>query len=108
MTDNTAEHTTLVNATLIAITALPEAMFYPNASGVGRTARGAFIRAGVPGGGDIMGTKSGHAVAIECKTGVGRPNPNQIRFRASWEKAKGKYFIVRSVDDALSALAALQ
>ena len=104
MTDRTQEHETLVADLLVALTALDCAMFYKNSSGVGRTKRGALIRAGVKGGGDIMGCYRGRAVAVEAKTGDAAQRQSQRRFERAWTAAGGLYVVARSVAGAIAVL----
>lgn len=104
--DNTVAHEQLVNDLLVALTHLPDAMFYRNSSGVGRTKRGHLLRAGVKGGGDIMGCYQGRATAIEAKTGEGTQRKSQKNFQSAWERANGLYLIARDVDGTLAALQA--
>lgn len=104
MTDRTGPHETLVNDLLIALTALPETIFYRNASGVGKTPNGHYIRAGVLGGGDIMGGFKGRGVAIEVKTGLAVQRKSQKDFQRAWERAGCLYLVCRSVNDALTGL----
>lgn len=104
MTDHTQQHEILVAELLVALTALDGAMFYKNHSGVGRTRRGALIRAGVIGGGDIMGCYRGRAVAVEAKTGQAVQRKSQEKFERAWTAAGGLYVIARSVPETLDAI----
>lgn len=92
---------------LIAVTALPGAMFERMNTGAARTPDGRLVRFGTPGGPDIRGTLNGQAVAIECKTVKGRLRPDQLRWRDCFERAGGCYIIGKDAQDVIHALEAL-
>ena len=94
----------IVPDVLVAVSSLPESLFYRNNTGAGEM-HGRWIAFGLKGSGDIMGCRRGRAVAIECKARRGRLARQQKDFRAAWERAGGLYVVARSVDDALKALA---
>lgn len=50
---------------------------------------------------DLVAIKDGITVWIEVKTERGRLSEHQKLFADSIEKAGGKYFVVRSIDDAV-------
>lgn len=89
---------------LIAVTAIPGAMFERMNTGAARTPDGRLVRFGTPGGPDIRGTLNGQAVAIECKTAKGRLRPDQLRWRECFERAGGRYIIGRDAQDVIHAL----
>ena len=93
---------------LVAITALPDVLAWRANSGVGRTAAGNLLRANVPGCADILACCRGRFVGLEVKRPRGRPLPSQRAFRAAVERAGGVYAVVRSPDDALAVLRAIQ
>jgi hypothetical protein len=100
-----AETEDVTQPVLIAVTALPGAMFWRQNTGTFRTMDGLrVVKASVNGVGDIMGAYFGRAVAIETKTLTGPLRKTQVRFRAKWEKAGGLYIVARSSEDALTAL----
>ena len=100
--------TPITQDVLVAITALPGAMFYRQNSGLFFTVTGRRVRAAVPGAPDITGCYRGRAVAIETKRAKGgEQRKTQKNFQAVWEKAGGIYVIVRSAIEALAALAAV-
>lgn len=92
---------------LVAITALPGAMFWRENSGVLFTPTGRPVRAGTPGVADIMGIYYGRGVGIEVKTPVGKQSKVQKNFQSMWESKGGKYFICTSPEAALAALAGI-
>lgn len=96
----------ILNDVLIAVTALPDALFYRNNSGLFFTRQGRPVRASVPGAADIIGAFRGRAVAIETKTPTGRQSDQQRAFQRAWEKAGGLYLIARSAVDAVHSLEA--
>lgn len=92
---------------LVAITAIPGAMFYRQNSGLFFTRNGRPVRAAVPGASDIIGLYHGVPVAMEVKTHIGRQRKEQAAFQRAWERAGGTYMLVRSVDDAITGLGAI-
>lgn len=94
----------IVPAVLVAVSSLPESLFYRNNTGEGEL-RGRWIAFGLRGSGDIMGCYRGRAVAIECKARKGRLAKSQKDFRVAWERAGGLYIVARSVEDAVNGLA---
>jgi hypothetical protein len=92
----------ILNAVLVALSALPGCMVWRENSGVGRTQSGAYLRAGVAGIADIMGVYHGRAIAIECKTERGKQSRQQMRFQVAFSQAGGLYAVVRSADEALA------
>lgn len=93
---------------LVAVTALPGAMFWRQNAGTYRTMDGLrVVKVTVNGVSDILGCYRGRAVAIETKTKTGTLLKTQKNFRAAWERAMGIYIVARSPEDALTALAAL-
>ena len=89
---------------LVAVTALPEALFWRSNSGVGVTPSGAVLRANVAGCADITGCWRGRFVAIEVKTAIGRQSRPQRLFQAAVERAGGIYIIATSPADVMAAL----
>ena len=93
---------------LIAVTALPGAMFWRQNTGTFRTMDGRrVVKVSADGIADVMGAYRGRAVAIETKTQLGTLRITQKRFRDAWERAGGAYIIARSPEEALAALEAL-
>ena len=100
--------TPIMRDILVAATALPGVHLWRHNTGLARTIDGRYIRFGLIGSADIIGAVRGHPVAIETKRTVGgRHAKKQQDFAEAWTKAGGVYILARSVDDALSALAAL-
>lgn len=101
--------TPIMQDVLVAITALPGAMFYRQNSGLFLTLDGRRpVRASVKGASDIIGAYRGRAVAIETKRAKGGTlRKSQEDFQAAWERAGGVYLVVRSVDETLAGLAAI-
>ena len=94
---------------LIAVSALPGAIFYRQNTGTFLTLDGRrVVKVAPPGVGDIMGAYRGRPVAIETKVPRGTLRPTQRRFRDAWTAAGGVYIVARSPADALAALAKLQ
>lgn len=55
----------------------------------------------MPGSPDIYVLEDGCLTAIEAKTKTGRQSPDQLAFQRAFEKAGGRYFVVRCLDDAM-------
>lgn len=91
---------------LVAITALPGAIFWRQNQGTFRTMDGRRVvsATSITGVADIMGAYRARPVAIETKTKTGPMRKTQTTFRDNWVKAGGLYFVVRSPDAALAAL----
>jgi len=93
---------------LVAVSALPGAMFWRQNTGTFLTLDGKrHVKVSANGIGDIMGGYRGRGVAIETKTLTGKLRITQVRFRNAWVATGNVYIVARSVDDALAALAAL-
>jgi hypothetical protein len=100
--------TDLMRRILIAICALPGALFTRRNVGVFRTLDGRKIAVGLPGQADITGIYRGRAVEIEVKTPLGRLSNHQKAWRMAVERAGGVFVLARTPADALNALAALE
>jgi hypothetical protein len=94
--------------TLIAVTALPESLFWRENVGTFRTMDGRVVKIGVPGAADLIGAHQGRPVAIETKTLTGQQRDNQERWQKAWERAGGIYILARSPEDAVAELTAFQ
>ena len=98
--------TDIVRSILVAVSALPGAMFFRQNTGVFRTLYGRrVVRVAPTGIADIMGIYWSLGTAIEVKTLTGTARESQVRFRKAWERAGGYYMIARSPEQALSGLA---
>lgn len=62
-----------------------------------------FMKFGVVGAPDIFVVKNGAIYGLEVKAPKGRQNENQIAFQQGFEKAGGKYYVVRSLEDVQAA-----
>lgn len=68
-----------------------------------------FVKFGLKGSGDWIGlTSDGRFIAFECKTGEARQNFDQRQFQERVKSLGGRYFLVRSLGEALSHLDKLQ
>lgn len=56
-----------------------------------------FMVFGAKGAPDIFAIKDGTIYGLEVKSDVGRQNENQKVFQEGFEKAGGKYYVVRSL-----------
>lgn len=88
----------------------PPWMFFhvPNGGGRSKGEGGVFkalgVRAGIP---DLILIGDGRMVCLECKADKGRLTPKQRETIAAFADAGAPTMIVRSVDQALEALAAM-
>ena len=48
--------------------------------------------------------KAVEAIAIECKSNIGKQSPDQIKWQADFEKLGGEYYVVRSLDDLIKII----
>ena len=93
----------IMRAILAAVSAIPGTLVKRQNVGVARTPTG-FIRFGTPGEGDIAVVHQGRAIELEVKTRTGRQSDQQKRYQEAFERAGGKYAVVRSVDEAINAV----
>jgi len=99
--------TPIMQDILIAVSALPGALFWRQQAGVFQTLnRREVVRVGIPGMADLGGMWRGRSVQIEVKTEAGRLSKDQRRWQAAVERAGGIFLCARSPTDALSLLAA--
>lgn len=115
----------ILNRSLVAVTALPETMAWRNNTGSawqGKrvTAReGSVIMVepgmvilkearpvtfGLPGSGDILGVRKGRGFSAEMKSQGGVQSDQQVLFQRAWEKAGGIYVLARSPEEVTAAL----
>jgi hypothetical protein len=100
--------TDLMRQILVAVSAIPGAVFWRVNVGVFRSFSGReTVRCGIPGQSDIAGCYRGRHVEIEVKTGTGRLSPEQRRWKMAVERAGGIWVLARTPHDALFALATL-
>lgn len=110
MTDNhdSMTHSELVAAIREALGKDPRVVLWTNPVGEAKTSRGAHVTYGLAkGSSDLIGIlrPSGRFVALEVKTGAAVATKDQRLFLALVRGAGGVAAIVRSVDDALLAIA---
>ena len=91
---------------LVAVTALPGAVFWRQNVGTFRSMDGRRViqATSIDGIADIMGAYRRRPVAIETKVRLGKLRKTQKDFRTMWERSGGVYIVARSPEDALSAL----
>jgi len=89
---------------MIAIGSMPNVRIWKRVVGFDRQ-KG--IKYGIPGESDLQGIIAPHGkiLAIECKTGLGKLNQDQIRFRDMIIKFGGIYIEARSVEQICKELA---
>ena len=118
----------IMNSSLVAVSAMPETMCWRNNTGVawqgskipmalgGRIvmrpgmvilADARPIRFGVNGSGDVLGVTGGRAWAQEYKSAVGAQSEDQINFQRKFERSGGSYALIRSVEQAERHIAEL-
>lgn len=104
----TNPETPIMHDILVAISALPGALFWRQNTGVFQTLnRRELVRCGVPGMADIGGMYRGHSVQVEVKTPIGSLSKQQKRWKTAVERAGGIFVCARNPADALTVLAAL-
>jgi hypothetical protein len=117
----------IMNATLVAVSSLPDALVWRNNSGQawqgGRVqarigsqitvqpgmvllANARPVTFGLTGSADIIGAIQGRPVAVESKTDSGRQAPEQVAFQRQWVKAGGLYVLARTENEAIETLLA--
>lgn len=117
----------IMNATLVAVSSLPDTLVWRNNSGQawqGQQVRGRVggtitvqpgmvilanarpVTFGLTGSADIIGAIQGRPVAVESKTSTGRQAPDQSAFERQWVKAGGLYVLARTENEAVEALLA--
>jgi hypothetical protein len=98
--NNYKKHQQLVNQVLFELQVVfPEGRFYQRPVGLFETKSGAKVRCGVPGMGDIHGWWRGVSFEVECKTGAGKQNKNQIRWQEICETLGVIYKVIRGVNE---------
>jgi hypothetical protein len=70
-----------------------------NNSGAFKTEHGSFVRAGIPGSPDIVCCIDGCFIGVEVNGAKGELSDAQREFKSRLEKAGGRYFVARSIDD---------
>lgn len=99
--------TELMRNILVAVNQIPDALFWRVNVGLGAGPDGRMTRYGLPGQADIAGVVRGRHVELEIKSATGRQSQQQVRWQRAVERAGGVYVLVRSADEALSALEGL-
>ncbi len=97
------EEKTIQNAVEQYLT-LKKVFYWKNNSGALPTASGGFIRFGAVGSPDICVVKDGQFIGLEIKIPKGKQSDNQKIFQGNLQKAGGKYYIIRSVDEMMKLL----
>ena len=100
---NNESEVSLMRACMVAISAIPGTLVKRQNVGVAKTPTGV-IRFGTPGEGDIAVVFQGRAIELEVKTETGRQSKQQQAYQVAFEKAGGKYVVVRSVGEAVRAV----
>lgn len=97
-------HTALVNAVDKLASLRKDVFGWPNNTGEGMLNGKRWVRFGFKGSADWIGLSAdGRMLCLECKTGDARQTFDQRMFQEEIEKRNGRYFIVRSVEDAQRA-----
>jgi hypothetical protein len=99
--------TELMRNILVAVNQIPNGLFWRVNVGLAITKDGRTMRYGLPGQADIAGVIRGQHVEIEVKTPGGRQSRQQGHWQRAIERAGGTYLLVRSVEEAVSALESL-
>jgi hypothetical protein len=78
--------------------------FFRLGSGLIKTEQGRYFKTGTVGCPDIVVLKNGTFIGLEVKTDIGKLSQSQQIARDKIERCGGKYFVVRRLEDAISAL----
>ncbi len=92
--NNSRSHTAMVSAIVKRLSALPEV----------RAIKLHVGRYGIRGTPDVLVVAQGRALLLEVKTGTGAPTPSQEAQMALWKLSGAAVSVVRSVEDAMSAV----
>lgn len=95
--------TALMREIMVAVSAIPGTLVKRQNVGIAKTPTGV-IRFGTPGEGDIAVVYRGRAIELEVKSATGKQSEQQKLYQAAYERAGGKYAVVRSVNDAVNAV----
>ena len=97
-------HTDLVNV-CVAWLDLKRIPAWINNTGAYKRGKG-YIRYGIPGSSDILGLlpPSGRFLGVECKTGRGKPTPEQVSFLKMVNDAGGLGIVVYELDELIAGL----
>ena len=98
MANRSAPHSALVRECLGFLQAVG-IFAWKNNTGALPTKSGGFIKFGAVGSADIFALHAGRFIAIEVKTGKGKPTSAQLVWGQSVKECGGDWFCVRSVDE---------
>ena len=94
----------LLRQILLAIGSRPDVRLWRKNVGAAMSG-GRFIRFGTPGAADLLGLlQGGRFLAIEVKSATGRLTPEQRAWGEMVQRFGGTYLVVRSVEEAVSAV----
>lgn len=96
------------NEIMLALGSRPGVRIFRLNVGLGRTARGAVVRFGVPGMADLLVCAGEKYLWLECKSKRGSLRPEQRAFRDTIQAIGGAYAVARSVEEAIAALEEVQ
>ena len=101
-----ANHTNLVNLTVLKLSQSGLARVWPNQSGVGRALKNnQVIKFGLKGSADILGlTKDGLFLAVEIKVNNDKQSTEQINFMNMVINHLGIYLLIKEEDDPVAEL----
>ena len=101
-------HTILVNAVEKLAKLKKHVFIWRNNTGAGMMGP-RYVTFGLKGSSDFIGLSSdGRFLCLECKTGEARQNYDQKMFQKRIEELGGRYYVVRSIDDAIRILDELE
>ena len=83
---------------------LKKIFFWRQNSGGFKTESGHFYSMGIVGAPDIFCGIKGQCIALEIKDVHGKQNDNQKLFQQNLERAGGRYYIIRSLDDLIKVV----
>jgi len=102
-TNQSAEHSILVNEILVELSKTGTCTVWKNSTGVAKS-EGRYISFGLKGSADIIGILEPHGqfIAVEVKTGNAKQSLQQKKFEEMVKRRGGRYAVCRSVTDALN------
>jgi len=104
-TNQSAEHSVVVNEILVELSKTGRCTVWKNSTGVAKS-EGRYISFGLKGSSDIIGLlePNGQFLAIEVKTGNAKQSLQQKKFEEMIKRRGGRYAVCRSVADALNLI----
>jgi hypothetical protein len=102
-------HTELIRAVEKLAMLTPHIFIWVNNTGAGMLDGKRFVKFGLKGSSYFIGMSSdGKILCLECKTGDARQTFDQRIFQERVQKLGGRYYVIRSVTDAVQVFHSLR